>query len=67
MVQHVGYQREGGAITPHPDLRSDLPLKGGGKLGWAMRLQIHRSNFPGLSQLARDFLVNDPLYPVLWF
>jgi 5-oxoprolinase (ATP-hydrolysing) len=30
MVQHVGYQREGGAITPHPDPRSDLPLKGGG-------------------------------------
>jgi hypothetical protein len=30
LFQQVDNQREGGVITPHPDLRSDLPLKGGG-------------------------------------
>jgi hypothetical protein len=30
LFPQAAYQQEGGAITPHPDLRSDLPLKGGG-------------------------------------
>ena len=31
LVPQVQCLGEGGAITPHPDLRSDLPLKGGGE------------------------------------
>jgi hypothetical protein len=27
---HVSCNREGGGIIPHPALRADLPLKGGG-------------------------------------
>jgi len=30
MVQPSRRDRKGGDSTPHPDLRSDLPLKGGG-------------------------------------
>jgi hypothetical protein len=30
LVEQVGRLGEGGAITPHPTLRVDLPLKGGG-------------------------------------
>jgi hypothetical protein len=32
MFPQVGWLREGGTSTPHPALRADLPLKGGGEL-----------------------------------
>jgi 5-oxoprolinase (ATP-hydrolysing) len=48
---------EGGEITPHPDLRSDLPLKGGGAFDGAL---FFRQNLTPASKIPGPAIIAEP-------